>query len=112
MHEVEFSFYKVIVLITAAMAMIFSIINTVYFNNIRNKGNCGEVSTSTATTMVWLNIILAIFSGLLLIWSFYRIIITGKEESDIIHKHTNNINYEHEIPTTYQSETSSFVAQV
>ena len=93
MHPVEFSFYKFIVLLTSILGISFGITNIVYFNKIRLNNNCNEISTNTATVLIWLNIILVIFSGILFIWSLYRLIFTGKKEKTIIKKQNNIINY-------------------
>jgi predicted membrane protein len=93
MHPVEFTFYKAIVLITAALAIGFGITNIVYFDRIRLNNNCQDVSVTTATTMIWLNLILVIFGGILLIWSFFRLIFTGEKDKQVVHKTKNIINY-------------------
>lgn len=79
-NKTEITWYKALVLITAALAIGFGITNMVYFNEIRTKGNCGPVSTGTATTMIWLNLILAIVAAIVFFWSLFRLIFTGYEE--------------------------------
>jgi len=93
MHPIEFTFYKFIVLLTSAMAIGFGITNIVYFNKIRLNNNCQPISTTTANVLIWLNIILVLFGGILFIWSLFRLIFTGKEEKIVVNKKNNVINY-------------------
>jgi hypothetical protein len=93
MHPVEFSFYKIIVLITAALAIGFGITNIVYFDRVRKNDDCQSISSSTATVLIWLNVILVLAAGILLIWSFIRLIFTGEKETPKINKTKNVINY-------------------
>jgi NADH:ubiquinone oxidoreductase subunit 5 (subunit L)/multisubunit Na+/H+ antiporter MnhA subunit len=74
MHPVEFTWYKAVVLITAAMAIGFGILNVYYFNKIRLNNVCKQISSSEANAGLWLNIILVIFSGILFFWSLFRLI--------------------------------------
>ena len=92
MHPVEFTWYKAIVLLTSAMALGFGIVNIVYFNKIRlNQDNCQELSSGEATTALWLNIILVIFAAVLFFWSLFRLIFTGEEKKEVVHKQYNTI---------------------
>ena len=92
MHPVEFTWYKAIVLLTAAMALGFGIVNIVYFNKIRlNQDKCSEISSSEANTALWLNIILVISAAVLFFWSLFRLIFTGEDKKPIVHKQYNNI---------------------
>lgn len=93
MHPVEFNFYKAIVLITAALAIGFGITNIVYLDRVRLNNNCQPISTSTATVLMWLNIILVILAGILLIWSFFRLIFGGQKDKPVVNKTKNVINY-------------------
>ena len=92
MHPVEFTWYKAIVLLTAAIALGFGILNVIYFNRIRlNQSKCTEISTGEATTALWLNIILVIFAAVLFFWSLFRLIFTGEEKQPIVNKQYNTI---------------------
>lgn len=95
MHPAEITWYKIIVLLTSAMGIGFGITNLVYFNKIRVDNNCEEISSGTATTLLWLNIILVVFSSILFFWSLFRLVFTGKPEKD-------NIN------TTYKTHTHNY----
>ena len=92
MHPVEFTWYKVIVLITSIMALSFGIVNIVYFNKIRlNQDNCQEISSGEAITGLWLNIILVVFAAGLLFWSLFRLIFTGEPKKEVINKQFKTI---------------------
>jgi len=94
MHPVEITWYKILVLITTVMGIAFGITNLVYFNKIRLNDNCEEISSGTDTTLLWLNLILVVFSAVIFFWSLYRLIFTGKPEEDLVNMtyktHTHN----------------------
>ena len=102
MFDPEITWYKALVLITGALAIGFGITNIVYFNRIRLEGQCGPVSSGTATTLVWLNIILVIFASVVFLWSFFRLIFTGREE--------DKINASYNLHTHIHSESDTDVA--
>lgn len=101
MHPIEFTWYKAIVLITAAMAIGFGILNIVYFNRLRLSNNTSEVTTSEANTALWLNIILVIFAGILFFWSLFRLIFSHKGEKNVVHTTVNNNIRASPPPMTY-----------
>jgi len=105
MHDTEFTFYKVLVLLSSAASIAFGITNIVYFNKIRLDNNCPEISSGTATTLLWLNIILVILSSIVFFWSIFRLIFTGKEEKDIVNKKYNN--YTHNYPVSSNGDGST-----
>ena len=94
MHATEITWYKAIVLLTSAMGIGFGVTNLIYYNKIRVDNNCEEIDSGTATTLLWLNIILVVFSSILFFWSLFRLIFTGKIEKDNINAtyktHTHN----------------------
>ena len=79
MYDPEITWYKALVMLTAAMGIGFGITNIVYFNRVRLEGQCSPISKSTSTTLVWLNIFLVIFSSVIFFWSFFRLVFTGRE---------------------------------
>jgi len=111
MHPVEFTFYKGIVLLGSAVAIAFGITNIVYFNKIRLNDNCGEVSVGTATTLVWLNIILVILAAVVFFWSLFRLIFTGKDEKETVKQtvntHTHDYKYDQDSLTPKSVTTKS-----
>ena len=95
MHPAELTFYKALVLIASAAAIGFGITNIVYFNNIRlNPDNCQQISSGTATMLIWLNIILVILGAVVFFWSLFRLIFTGETKKEVVNKtyntHTHN----------------------
>ncbi len=97
MHSSEFTIYKFIVLIVSLIAIIFGIVNLIQFNNVRLNNNCTEINKGTATTMVYLNLVLIILSSVLLIWSLYRMFITGKSPKPLIKENYNEFHYNHTV---------------
>ena len=98
-HKIELTWYRVIVLISSATALAISIANLYYFNKIRLNGACGPVSEGTATTMVWLNLILAILSAIAFFWSLFRLIFSG-EDHDVVNQNYNLHTHIHPDPDT------------
>ena len=109
MHPVEFTWYKAIVLITAAMGLGIGILNIVYFNRIRlNTANCTELTSGEANAALWLNIALVIFSGILFFWSLFRLIFTGEPSKDIVHKTYNT--FHHSPPPSVYTSPETYAA--
>lgn len=96
MHPVEFSFYKFIVLLAAVASIGIGITNIVYFNKIRLGDKCSEISPGTATTLLWLNIIVVVLSAVAFFWSMFRIIFTGEPEKQEINTTYNEHVHEYE----------------
>jgi hypothetical protein len=111
MHPVEFTWYKAIVLIVSALALGVGILNIVYFNRIRlNTTTCTNLTSSEAHTALILNIVLVILAGVLFFWSLFRLIFSGEEKKDIVHKTYNTFHHSPD-PRTYTSpETYASVA--
>ena len=75
--------FRIIVLIVAVIASALFITNIYFYGKIRNSGGCGNVTSSQATAMLWLNGILLAFSLVLLIWAIIRLSV-GKSKRDQI----------------------------
>jgi NADH:ubiquinone oxidoreductase subunit 5 (subunit L)/multisubunit Na+/H+ antiporter MnhA subunit len=98
-HHVELTFYRAIVLISSAATLGISIASLYYFNKIRLDGQCSPVTHGTATTMVWLNLILAILSAIAFFWSLFRLIFNG-EDHDVVNESFNLHTHIHPDPDT------------
>ncbi len=107
MFHPEITWYKVLVLIVGAMAIGFGIANMVYFNKIRLEGQCSPVSTSTATTLLWLNLFLVIFGSIVFFWSLFRLIFTGHEAEDKVNTQYNL--HTHITSTTTDTDTAPLI---
>ena len=99
MHPTEFTFYKALVLLTSAAGIGFGITNIVYYNKIRLKNNCGEISSGEATTLIWLNIILVILAAILFFWSLFRLIFSGKPVKPLVNQTINTHTHNYASPT-------------
>lgn len=112
MHPIEFTWYKAIVLITAAMGLGIGILNIVYFNRIRlNSTNCTVLTSTESNLALWLNIALVVFSGVLFFWSLFRLIFTGEPPKEIVHE-THNTFHHSPSPSVYTSpETYAAVSR-
>lgn len=65
--------FLLISIVGSAAGLALTITNAVYYSQARN--NCNSISTTTANVMMWLNIILAVIFGIILIWAFYRLVV-------------------------------------
>ena len=77
--------------IATSTGLALTITNSIYYSQARN--NCNSISTTTANVMMWLNIILAVIFGIILIWAIYRLVVhpelrkeLGKQTSDYFSK--------------------------
>ena len=98
-HHPELTWYRAVVLLSSGFALAISITGLYYFNKIRLNGACGPVSEGTATTMVWLNLILAILSAIAFFWSLFRLIFSG-EDHDIVNTNFNLHTHLSTVPDT------------
>ena len=107
----EFTFYKGLVLIASVIALVFGIINIVYYNRIRLNNNCEEISEGAATNLIWLNIILVILASVVFFWSFFRLIFTGEAEKETVRQklntHTHDYEYNPDSPNPKSVTTKS-----
>ena len=98
MLGVELTWYKALVLIASGLAIGVGIASMVYFNKIRLEGQCGPVSTGTANTMLWLNLILVIFAAIVFLWSLFRLIFTGHDDKVLVNHEYNLHSHIHSEP--------------
>ena len=98
-HKVELTFYRSIVLISSAASLGIGIAALYYFNKIRLNGACGPVSEGTATTMVWLLLLLVILAAVAFFWSLFRLIFSG-EDHDVVNQNFNLHTHLHTDPDT------------
>src|SRR5579883_515153 len=90
MNSTELLWFKFVVLFVSIFILVISIISAAYFNKIRLNENTCSISVSTATTLVWLNITVAILSSILLLWVLFRLIFSGDKDTRNINKIYNN----------------------
>jgi NADH:ubiquinone oxidoreductase subunit 5 (subunit L)/multisubunit Na+/H+ antiporter MnhA subunit len=82
MSSVEPIWLKIVVIFVAAVTIGITIANLIYFNKLRN-GSCKEISTGTATTMFWVNIVLLVLSIIIFLLAIWKIISPGKCPEEI-----------------------------
>lgn len=64
----SFAIFLIVVLIVMLFVTGVFIANAIYFDDIRNKGGCANsISKNEANIMFWLNVILAVVSGIMII---------------------------------------------
>lgn len=95
----SWSWHRIATAIISLYALITSGISIYFYNKIRlNPDECSEITSTEALTGLWLNIILAIFSGLLFIWTLLESAGKNSNGTDsIIHTKTNTIYHEPEV---------------
>lgn len=76
-------FILVALIIGFVAATIFGV-NAFYFSRIQAAGGCGNaISKNNSTLMLWLNIILAIISGILAIYGLVRLVLYYERSKQI-----------------------------
>ena len=69
----ETRWFKIVTVFGTGIATAAFVANAIYFARIKD-GSCNAVTSGEATTLLWINIILAIVIGLHFIWSLWRLI--------------------------------------
>ena len=78
----ETRWFKIISFIVLGFIVGVSIANIVYFNRIRT-GTCNAVTQGEANIMMWVNIVISIITGLLFIWSLWRLLFSKELRHNI-----------------------------
>ena len=68
-----------------------SISNSVYFSRISSRPS-EAMGRSSAQAMLGINILLAILSGLIFLWSSYKLIISNEDKYNIMTKYIDSTN--------------------
>lgn len=69
----ETRWFKIIIFIVTGFVLGVSIANIVYYNRIKS-GTCNAVTSGEANAMFWINIIIAVAVGLVMLWSLWRLL--------------------------------------
>lgn len=76
--------FKLIAIAIGAFTLGFAIANAVFYGRIGARGGCGSVLSSTsAWIMMWINIVLAIFGLILLLFGLWRLILSRERRQKI-----------------------------
>ncbi len=75
MTNTESVLYKIVVFLISAFVVGVMIANLVYYNRIREGKT---VTTSEATTMLWVSVILLVIGVLVFLWSIWRLLFTSE----------------------------------
>ncbi len=75
------NWFGIYVFIVVIFVLGVSILNAIYYDRIR-KGTCNAVTKKEAETGFWMNIIIAILSGILVFWSLFWIF-TYQESKEV-----------------------------
>jgi len=92
--------------IATASGLALTITNAVYYSQARN--NCNSISTTTANVMMWLNIILAVIFGIILIWAIYRLVVHPDLRKELRNKTSRYIAKQ---KTKAKQGTSQYLSQ-
>ena len=79
----ESLWFRVVTFILTGFFAALFITNAIYFDRII-RGSCSTVNLTELTTLYWLNVILAIITILLFIWTFFRLTYHSKQELVIL----------------------------
>ena len=76
--------FKIIIIIIGAVILAFSIANAVFYGRISGHGGCNSsISGSTATIMMWINIVLALLSFVLIAFGIWRLVLSYERRKKI-----------------------------
>lgn len=102
----SWTWHRVATVILSLFALIVSGISAYYYNKIRlNPDKCSELSSSERLTGLWLNIILAILSGMLFFWTLLESGGVNSTSPDkIVHTQTNIIRHEPEVSSSMHGQ--------
>jgi len=81
--------FKILTAVGAGFVAGISIANAIYYNNIRT-GSCNAVSQGEATTMLWINIIIAVFAIIIFFWALYLIFFSSEVRTNL---NTQSVQY-------------------
>lgn len=84
--------------IASAAGLGLTITNSVYYS--RARSNCASIDSNSANIMMWLNIILAVIFGIILIWAFYRLVVHPDLRKELGRKTSDYINAPPKGPVT------------
>ena len=98
-HKVELTWYRTVVLVASGFSLGVGVANLYYFNKIRLDGQCSPVTQGTATTMLWLNLVVVILSAIAFFWSLFRLIFSG-HDSDVVNQQFNLHTHLHDSADT------------
>ena len=74
--------FKITVVISSGFFAGFSIANAIYYNRIRT-GACSAITQGEATTLLWINIILAVLAIIIFFWALWLLIFTAEVRTSI-----------------------------
>jgi hypothetical protein len=77
--------FTIMVIILCGIATVFGIVNAIYFGKISSRPSA-SIPHGTATAMVWLNVILTVFSAVLFGWGMWRLF----KADHIVRQHLKN----------------------
>jgi len=81
--------FKIITAVGSGFVAGISIANAIYYNNIRT-GSCNAVSQGEATTMLWINIVIAVLAIIIFFWALYLIFFSSEVRTDL---NTQSVQY-------------------
>lgn len=91
--------FDIVILITSALFTGFSIVNAIFYSRLRS-GNSGSITKGEATFLMFTNIVLAIISGFVFLWTIFRTLNLFHSK---IHTFTN-------FPIVYQTPMTTPIA--
>lgn len=100
------------VLIASAAGLTLTIINATYYSKVaKSTGGC-NLSQSTANTMMWLNIILAVIFGIVFIYALFRAFVHPDTRKQISKKTTEVLTQPRTSYPVNPSNTNLYVSKV
>jgi hypothetical protein len=102
--------YHITIVIVLAFLFGMSVSNSIYFSKVSNTPNI-SVNKGTLSNLSGLNIVLALFSGLSLVWSLYRIVSSHESKHKTLHDEYVRLTQSGDLDTVYKSNNPTIHRQ-
>ena len=94
--------YHITIVIVLAFIFGMSISNSIYFSKVSNTPNI-SVSKGILSNLSGLNIVLAVISGLSLLWSLYRVVSSHESKHKTLHDEYVHLTQTADLDVEYKS---------
>lgn len=84
-HSHESRWFKVFAFIISGFVVGVSIANIIYFNRLRKKPST-DITSTEATSMLWVNIVILVISSLLFIFALWKLIFSQSYRAKLVTK--------------------------
>jgi hypothetical protein len=87
--DIKGSGFNIATMLITGFMFGIAISNTVYFSRIADKPS-EAISSGAAKAMLGINIVLAVLSGFIFLWSSYKLVVANEDKFDTMNKYVSN----------------------